>query len=70
MINKCYSVPPDLKAMVYYFGVARGGEKEWDFVFKQFTSSNVVSDKQLLLYAMAGTQEPWLIERLLCFIYS
>ena len=65
-----YSVAPDLKAMVYYFGVARGGEKEWDFVFKQFTNTNVESDKLLLLYALAGAQEPWLIERLFCFKYS
>ena len=58
-----YSIPADLKAPVYHFGVVTGGEKEWDFVFNQFTSTNVVSDKRILLYAMAGAQEPWLIER-------
>ena len=57
------SVPPDLKGSVYHFGVKNGGEKEWNFVFEQFTSTKVVSDKEILLYAMAGAQEPWLIER-------
>ena len=58
-----FSVPANLKAVVYHFGVMKGGEKEWDFVFQQFTSTNVMSDKVALLYAMAGSQQPWLIER-------
>ncbi|KAM7449822.1 hypothetical protein ABFA07_002475 [Porites harrisoni] len=58
-------VPADLKAPVYHYGVLTGGEKEWDFAYSQFTSTNVVSDKRLLLHAMAGAQEPWLIERYL-----
>ena len=58
-----FRVPADLKAPVYHYGVLTGGEKEWDFAYSQFTSTNVVSDKRLLLHAMAGAQEPWLIER-------
>ena len=58
-----FRVPADLKAPVYHYGVLTGGEKEWDFAYSQFTSTNVVSDKRLLLHAMAGSQEPWLIER-------
>ena len=58
-----FRVPADLKAPVYHYGVLTGGEKEWDFAYSQFTSTNVVSDKRLLLHAMAGAQQPWLIER-------
>ena len=56
-------MPPDLKSSVYHFGVVTGGEKEWDFVYDQFKSTDVVSDKLILLQAMAGSQEPWIIER-------
>lgn len=55
-------IAPHLKYLVYYIGVMRGGEAEWDFVFEQFKSANV-SDKSALHYALAGSQEPWLIER-------
>lgn len=61
----CGRVPADLKTLVYHFGVVTGGEKEWDFVYSQFKSTDVVSDKSILLYAMAGSQEPWIIERYL-----
>lgn len=57
------SVPANLKGVVYHFGVMKGGEKEWEFAFQQFNSTNLVSDKRALLYAMAGSQQPWLIER-------
>lgn len=57
------SVPANLKAVVYHFGVLKGGEKEWEFALQQFNSTNLVSDKRALLYAMAGSQQPWLIER-------
>lgn len=59
------SVPPDLKSSIYHFGIVTGGEKEWDFVYDQFKSTDVVSDKLILLQAMAGSQEPWIIERYL-----
>jgi len=59
------SVPPDLKSSVYHFGIVTGGEKEWDFAYNQFKSTDVVSDKLILLQAMAGSQEPWIIERYL-----
>lgn len=62
-LSTFFSVPPDLKESVYHYGVKNGGEKEWNFVFEQFTNTKVVSDKKILLYAMAGAQEPWLIER-------
>lgn len=58
------AVAPHLKYLVYYIGVMRGGEAVWDFVFEQFKSANV-SDKSALHYALAGSQEPWLIERYL-----
>ena len=60
-----FRVPADLRAPVYHYGVVTGGEKEWDFAYSQFTNTDVVSDKRLLLHAMAGAQEPWLIERFL-----
>ena len=59
----CCRVPPDLKSSVYHFGIVTGGEKEWDFAYNQFKSTDVVSDKLILLQAMAGSQEPWIIER-------
>ena len=61
-----------MKALVYHFGVVSGGDKEWDFVYSQFKSTDVVSDKTILLYAMAGSQVPWIIERyeLLTWIFN
>lgn len=57
------SVPADLKALVYHFGIVTGGEKEWNFAYDQFKTTTVISDKNTLLYAMAGSQQPWIIQR-------
>lgn len=59
------AVPADLKALVYHFGIVTGGEKEWNFAYDQFKTTTVISDKNTLLYAMAGSQQPWIIQRYL-----
>ncbi|XP_068743782.1 glutamyl aminopeptidase-like [Montipora capricornis] len=60
-------VPANLKQLVYHVGVLQGGETEWNFVYEQFTNTRVPSDKRILLYAMAGSQEPWIIKRFLSY---
>lgn len=59
------SVPSNFRSLVYYYGVAGGGEEEWNFVYNQFKKTNVASEKRKLMYAMAASKEPWILERYL-----
>ena len=57
------SVPADLRSLVYFYGILNGGEKEWNFAFKQYQNTTLGSERVKLLYGMAAIQEPWMIER-------
>ena len=57
------SVPPDLRSAVYLYGMSNSGEKEWDIMFKRLLKTNVASERRKLMYGLAGTPEPWIINR-------
>jgi hypothetical protein len=56
-------VPSDFRSLVYYYGVANGGEEEWNFVYDQFKKTNVASETRKLMYGMAASKEAWILER-------
>ncbi|GAB6029465.1 hypothetical protein CHUAL_005219 [Chamberlinius hualienensis] len=54
-------IPPNLKRAVVCTAVKQGGEKEWNFAFERYRKSNVGSEKDTLLSAMACTNEAWIL---------
>ncbi|EDO47790.1 predicted protein [Nematostella vectensis] len=58
-------VPSNFRNLVYYYGVANGGVREWDFVYKQFMNTRVQSEAITLLYALSASKETWIIGRFL-----
>ena len=58
-----FSVPPDFRSLVYFTGIAQGGEKEWDFMFEQLKKSKVEADVSAMLFGLSGSQNPSIISR-------
>jgi len=50
---------------VYCYGVAAGGQDEWDFIFAQFKKEGVAAEKKRLMRSMSCSLEPWILKRLL-----
>ncbi|CAB3992820.1 glutamyl aminopeptidase-like isoform X1 [Paramuricea clavata] len=55
----------DLKSLIYYHGIANTGYKEWDRLFKRYSSTTAASEKSKLLYGLGGSKEPWVLRRFL-----
>ena len=58
-----FSIPADLRSLSYFYGIMNGGEKEWEFAFKQYKNTTLATERIKLLYGMSAIQEPWMIER-------
>lgn len=58
-------ISPNLKSVVYCTAIRVGGQMEWDFAWQRYRSTNVASEKDLLLYALSCTRETWLLNRYL-----
>ena len=57
------SIHPDLHSAVYGAGMANGGYKEWEFLWKVFQTTEVANEKRACLKALAETNQPWLLNR-------
>ncbi|KAK7075491.1 hypothetical protein SK128_020460 [Halocaridina rubra] len=63
-------ISPNLKSTVYCTAIADGGEVEWDFAWNQYLSSNVASERVVLLNAMGCSKEIWILQRYLDYAYT
>ena len=57
-------VQADYAVVVYSVGVQEEGEEEWDFLWNKAKESRVASEVELMMEALAHTQHPWLLWRL------
>nr|XP_022900776.1 endoplasmic reticulum aminopeptidase 1-like isoform X2 [Onthophagus taurus] len=64
-MTKNQSIPPDLKEVVYSAGIKYGGLSEWQYCWGVYNSSNVPSERKLLLKALGVASDPWLLHRYL-----
>ncbi|XP_064472131.1 glutamyl aminopeptidase-like isoform X2 [Ornithodoros turicata] len=60
-------VPANLKDIVYRAGIIRGGRKEWNFCWSKYVSSQVPSEKALLLHALGASRDMWQLNQFLQF---
>lgn len=57
------SIDPDLKEVVYSAGIKYGGIAEWQHCWNMYNSTNVPSERKLLLKALGVASDPWLLQR-------
>ncbi|CAG0925580.1 unnamed protein product, partial [Notodromas monacha] len=55
------TISPNVNSIVYCYGVANGGEEEWNHAWRHYTKTNLASEKTAMLSAMACTEEVWLL---------
>ncbi|CAH0554039.1 unnamed protein product [Brassicogethes aeneus] len=58
-------IDPDLRGVVYCTTLKHSGEKEWDFLWKQYTISNVATEKNSILSALGCIKDPKILQRYL-----
>lgn len=58
-------IPANLKSVVYCTAIRTGGQAQWDFAWERYQNTNVGSEKDLLLYALGCSREPWILSRYL-----
>jgi aminopeptidase N len=46
-------------------GIKYGGEQEWEFCWSRYNTTNVPSERRLLLKALGLASDPWLLQRFL-----
>ena len=63
LFDTFYSINSDLKSVVYSAGIAFGGEKEWNYLWNVYQTTNDTAEKDLCLSALANTRIPWLLGR-------
>ena len=57
------SVSADIAVVVYAVGIMEGNEEVWDYVWEQSRQTRVASEAEVMMNALAYTQEPWLLWR-------
>ncbi|XP_076261185.1 endoplasmic reticulum aminopeptidase 1-like isoform X2 [Rhynchophorus ferrugineus] len=60
------TLDPNLKEVVYSAGIKFGGMAEWQFCWNAYNSTNIASERILLLKALGQPRgDPWLLQRYL-----
>lgn len=52
-----YRVHPDIRVPVYCVGVREGGQSEFDFLWRKYTTSNVAHEQNTILQALGCTKQ-------------
>ena len=58
-----FSIPPNLRQVVYPAGIAFGGDEEWQFLWNRYLTSFDPYEKSLCLYSLSFSREPWILNR-------
>ncbi|XP_058810671.1 glutamyl aminopeptidase-like isoform X2 [Phymastichus coffea] len=55
---------PDIRTLVYYYGMSHiGGEAEWDVMFQRFTKEGNAAEKNKLMLGLAGVRSKFILEK-------
>ena len=54
---------PDLRKLVYFYGVRQGNQKDWERVLDEVFKTKIPSAIQPLLIGLTGTRDTWNLYR-------
>lgn len=55
----------DLRSIVYCTALTNGSDMEWDFLMERYQSSNVASEKAMIMRALSCSRNRFLLRRYL-----
>uniref|UniRef100_A0A0C9RJ03 Anpep protein n=1 Tax=Fopius arisanus TaxID=64838 RepID=A0A0C9RJ03_9HYME len=58
-------IPPNIRDVVYVAGIRFGSEKEWRHCWETYKTTQIPSEKRIILQALGATTDPWLLQRYL-----
>lgn len=58
-------IPPNIRDVVYVAGIRFGTESEWRRCWETYKSTQIPSEKRIILGALGATTDPWLLQRYL-----
>ncbi|XP_069887616.1 aminopeptidase Q isoform X2 [Dipodomys merriami] len=56
-------IPRLIRDAVLCYGVARGGDQEWDLLFRVYVNTTSEDDRLALAYALSCSRDPWTLNR-------
>ncbi len=56
-------VPPDFRWIVYSAGVKFGKPDDWQFSWKMYNTTQVASERNLWLNALASSNDPYILQQ-------
>lgn len=60
-----FSVPLNLRPVIYCTAIRKGNEKQWRFLWQRYFASNVGAEKSMIISALSCSREQWLLSRYL-----
>ncbi|XP_008047122.1 aminopeptidase Q [Carlito syrichta] len=63
-------IPYPIKNVVLCYGIALGGDKEWDFLLDVYTNTTEEEERINLAYAMSCSKDPWILNRYMEYAIS
>ncbi|OQV15966.1 Aminopeptidase Ey [Hypsibius exemplaris] len=63
-------IPPDFHDAIYRTVVKHGDEVVWDRLWHRYQTTQVASEKHILLLSLSATKNMWLIERYLRYAFN
>lgn len=61
--DKDVAISPNLRQMAYSAGVRFGDTEDWRFAWKQYTNSQVPSEKRLWMGSLADSKDSYVLQR-------
>ena len=65
--NAVNPVDVNLRSTVYCNAIRNGGIDEWDFAYQKYKTSNVATEKAVLLLALSCSRDVWVLSRYLTY---
>ena len=59
----CFSINPDLRSVIYTAGIKYGRESEWTFLWQQYKTAIVPTEKKEMLTALTTTMDLRLLSK-------
>lgn len=53
---------------MYHTAIKFGGVEEWEFLWKKYQDTIDPTEKSRMIYALSGSKEPWLLNRLISLV--
>ncbi|EDV23637.1 uncharacterized protein TRIADDRAFT_63983 [Trichoplax adhaerens] len=59
------NIPGAIREIVFRYGIANGGVKEWDFLYNMYKNSLSIADRSRMLFALSYSRDDWILKRFL-----